>query len=185
MSNGYQQNMCTALSCICASAEHRLHSCPTTQNSGATILWGATVGKSNLFMLPMQEISKGSLPYLYGGKPPGCKNCKSNDLVGKFCQYGMTGHGQCDKGQIYYLVQQFLDREFYEILQFTPCDLWPLLKGRTLYFSGDSQTQVDCQHAFLASVPHNACFAQESLLRNAIMHEMGYVPAQARSCQVA
>ncbi|CAL5228742.1 g11927 [Coccomyxa viridis] len=91
--------------------------------------------------LSIKEISKGSLPYLYGGKPPGCKNCKSNDLVGKFCQYGMTGHGQCDKGQIYYLVQQFLDREFYEILQFTPCDLWPLLKGRTLYFSGDSQTQ--------------------------------------------
>ena len=90
----------------------------------------------------MQEISKGALPYLYGGKPPGCKNCKSSEFVSKFCQYGMPGHGQCDKGQIYYLVQQFLDREFHEVLQFTPCDLWPLLKGRTLYFSGDSQTQV-------------------------------------------
>ena len=90
----------------------------------------------------MQEISKGKLPYLYGGKPPGCKNCKSTEFVSKFCQFGMTGHGQCDKGQIFYLVQQLLDREFYEILQFTPCDLWPLLKGRTLYFSGDSQTQV-------------------------------------------
>ena len=95
---------------------------------------------------PIQEITKGNLPYLYGGKPPGCKNCKSTEFVSKFCQYGMTGHGQCDKGQIYYLVQLFLDREFYEILQFTPCDLWPLLKGRTLYFSGDSQTQVAQQH---------------------------------------
>ena len=90
----------------------------------------------------MQEISKGALPYLYGGKAPGCKNCRSSKHVSQFCRYNMTGHGQCDIGQIYYLVQQLLDREFYEILQFTPCDLWPLLKGRTLYFSGDSQTQV-------------------------------------------
>lgn len=92
-----------------------------------------------------QEISKGKLPYLYGGKPRGCKQCKSKEHVSQFCQFGMKGHGQCDKGQIYYLVQQLLDREFYEILQFTPCNLWPLLKGRTLYFSGDSQTQVTAE----------------------------------------
>ena len=79
---------------------------------------------------------------MYGGKPPGCKQCKSKEFVSQFCQFGMEGHGQCDKGQTYQLVQQFLDQEFYGILQFTPCDLWPLLKGRTLYFSGDSQTQV-------------------------------------------
>lgn len=112
-----------------------------------------------LLALPMQEITKGNLPYLYGGKPPGCKNCKSTEFVSKFCQYGMLGHGQCDKGQIYYLVQLFLDREFYEILQFTPCDLWPLLKGRTLYFSGDSQTQVALQHG-----PGPAASADSSLL---------------------
>ena len=105
---------------------------------------GVSLHINNAICLPLmvQEISKGSLPYLYGGKPPGCKSCKSSEFVSKFCQYGMPGHGQCDKGQIYYLVQQFLDREFHEVLQFTPCDLWPLLRGRTLYFSGDSQTQV-------------------------------------------
>ena len=90
----------------------------------------------------MQEISKGRMPYLFGGKPPGCKQCQAKEYISEFCQYGMVGHGQCDDGQRYYLVQQYLDREFHSILQFTPCDLWPLLKGRTLYFSGDSQTQV-------------------------------------------
>ena len=39
-------------------------------------------------------------------------------------------------------MQYYLHRGFTDILTFTPCDLWPLLKGRTLFFSGDSQTQV-------------------------------------------
>ena len=82
------------------------------------------------------------MPYLLGGKPPGCKQCQAKEYISEFCQYGMVGHGQCDDGQRYYLTQLWLDREFHSILQFTPCDLWPLLKGRTLYFSGDSQTQV-------------------------------------------
>ena len=39
-------------------------------------------------------------------------------------------------------MQTYLERGFTEILTFTPCDLLSLLKGRTLFFSGDSQTQA-------------------------------------------
>ena len=62
--------------------------------------------------------------------------------VAQFCRFGMDGHGQCWGGRRERLVQEYLERGFTEILTFTPCDLLPVLKGRTLFFSGDSQTQV-------------------------------------------
>jgi hypothetical protein len=82
------------------------------------------------------------MPYLYGGEPPHCRTCKSQEHVAKFCHYDLDGHGQCWGGRREKLVQYYLDRGFHEILTFTPCDLWPLIKGRTVYFSGDSQTQA-------------------------------------------
>ena len=62
--------------------------------------------------------------------------------VAKFCRFGLDGQGQCWGGRQWSIVQEYLKRGFTEILQFTPCDLLPLLRGRTLFFSGDSQTQV-------------------------------------------
>ena len=40
------------------------------------------------------------------------------------------------------LIRNYLARGFRDILTMSPCDLWPLIVGRTLWFSGDSQTQV-------------------------------------------
>ena len=82
------------------------------------------------------------LPYLFGGVPDKCQHCWSDEHVPKFCRFGMDGHGQCWPGRQYALTKQYLQRGFMEILTFTPCDLLPLLRGRTLFFSGDSQTQV-------------------------------------------
>jgi hypothetical protein len=46
------------------------------------------------------------------------------------------------------LLQHFLDRAANgsalatNLLQLTPCDLWPFIRGRTLWLLGDSLTQV-------------------------------------------
>ena len=97
-----------------------------------------------------QEIRGGRYPYLYGGRPEGCTKCQSEEHVAKFCQFGLDGYGQCWGGRREQLVQYYLQRGFTDILTFTPCDLWPLLKGRTLFFSGDSQTQVLTPNLFLS-----------------------------------
>ena len=34
-----------------------------------------------------------------------------------------------------------------ELLELTPCDLWPFLRGRTLWLVGDSMMQVCAQDA--------------------------------------
>ena len=82
------------------------------------------------------------MPYLFGGVPDKCEHCWSDAHVPKFCRFGVDGHGQCWPGRQYDLTQAYLQRGFTEILTFSPCDLLPLLRGRTLFFSGDSQTQV-------------------------------------------
>lgn len=93
------------------------------------------------------------MPYLYGGVPRGCKNCKSKEEVSTFCRFGLEGKGQCWGGRRERLVKFYLDRGFHEILTFTPCDLWNIIKGRTLYFSGDSQTQVKLLQWHQAETP--------------------------------
>lgn len=100
----------------------------------------ASIGKVHWWSV--QEIRGGRYPYLYGGGPDGCRHCKSEDHVAKFCQFGLDGFGQCWGGRREQLIHYYLQRGFNDILTFTPCDLWPMLRGRTLYFSGDSQTQV-------------------------------------------
>ncbi|CAL8465497.1 g5033 [Coccomyxa elongata] len=101
--------------------------------------------------LTVEEIRGGRYPYLYGGGPEGCRHCKSEDHVAKFCQFGLDGFGQCWGGRREQLIHYYLQRGFNDILTFTPCDLWPMLRGRTLYFSGDSQTQdfMMAAHCFM------------------------------------
>ena len=48
------------------------------------------------------------------------------------------------------MVAHLLEQAFHEPLTFTPCDMWPLLRGRTLWIIGDSQ--VGRAEALLASL---------------------------------
>ena len=41
----------------------------------------------------------------------------------------------------------YTERGFSSFLEFTPCDLWTAFRGRTLFVSGDSQSQVGCGKA--------------------------------------
>ncbi len=128
------------------------------------------------YQCPAQEIKGGRYPYLYGGRPDGCRQCQSEEYVSKFCQFGMDGHGQCWGGRREQLIHYYLERGFTDILTFTPCDMWPLLRGRTLFFSGDSQTQVLSIAVWLPVLSISACFgislgcelryAQQSASRN-------------------
>jgi len=61
--------------------------------------------------------------------------------VAQQCQFGIAGFGTCGwmRGK---LVQTYLERGFTDILTFTPCDMWPLVAGCTVFFTGDSQTQA-------------------------------------------
>ena len=45
----------------------------------------------------------------------------------------------CSREQQAGIVRYLLQRGFWEPLQFTPCHLWPHLRGRTLWILGDSQ----------------------------------------------
>jgi hypothetical protein len=100
-----------------------------------------------------QELQEGLLPYLFGGVPEDCQHCSSDDYMPRFCRFGLDGHGQCWGGRREALVQTYLARGFTDILTFTPCDLLPLLRGRTLFFAGDSQTQVRAAVRWVALRP--------------------------------
>ena len=93
------------------------------------------------------------MPYLYGGRPERCAVCDADEPVAQQCQFGIAGFGICgwmrDK-----LVKGYLARGVTEILTFTPCDMWPLVAGRTLFFTGDSQTQAR---------RHGCCFCERNL----------------------
>ena len=86
-------------------------------------------------------------PYLLGGKrQPECTNCKPEGVWQNVCQYLSNGpvcpaHDQ--KHFWRYLVSRAeAGAPGYEaMLTMTPCDIWPYLKGRTLWVAGDSISQ--------------------------------------------
>ena len=45
----------------------------------------------------------------------------------------------CSPEQHRAIISYMWQRNFTEYLQFTPCDMWPFLRGRTLWILGDSQ----------------------------------------------
>lgn len=81
------------------------------------------------------------MPYLYGGRPERCAVCDADEPVAQQCQFGIAGFGICGWMRNK-LVKGYLARGVTEILTLTPCDMWPLVAGRTLFFTGDSQTQA-------------------------------------------
>lgn len=61
--------------------------------------------------------------------------------VSDFCAFDKEGGGAC-AWRVWGLIQRYLQQDFRSLLLLTPCDLWQVLAGRTLWLSGDSQTQV-------------------------------------------
>ena len=98
----------------------------------------------------MAALRNGTLPYLLGGSPLPCTSCRPGDIP-EFCRFlrpvpdehrpfQHTAH-VCSRGQQEAMLAYLLERDLWEYLQFTPCQLWPLLKGRTLWIIGDSQVR--------------------------------------------
>ncbi|BDA42198.1 hypothetical protein COCOBI_03-0850 [Coccomyxa sp. Obi] len=90
-------------------------------------------------------------PYVFGGQQrPSCKNCHSVRDRGRveFCAYTPHSYSPiCPHKDQESLLQYFLERAdngstwAQGLLQLTPCDLWPFIRGRTLWLMGDSITQ--------------------------------------------
>ncbi|KAK9812996.1 hypothetical protein WJX72_006927 [[Myrmecia] bisecta] len=107
--------------------------------------------------LTVADIRAGAKPYLLGGQAKNCVHCQDEaNYISTFCQFqhGREG-GICEPWLQDQLIKHFLDVPGYEaLLTLTPCDLWKLLKGRTLWMSGDSQTQdfYKAVHCFLYEI---------------------------------
>ena len=92
------------------------------------------------------DIEGGEVPYLFGGpQRPCCRNCLNYELDENghswpgFCRF--ESHGElCLPYLRASIVRGFLRRGFTGPLTLSPCDLWPLIAGRSLWFFGDSQT---------------------------------------------
>jgi hypothetical protein len=86
-------------------------------------------------------------PYLLGGaRQPECVNCKEDGIWPNVCQYISNGPVCPKKDQQHfwrYLVSQAeVGAPGYEaMLTMTPCDIWPYLRGRTVWIAGDSISQ--------------------------------------------
>lgn len=86
----------------------------------------------------LEDVRAGTLPYLMGGiaQRPGCAICNRTDGWSLPCLYknGPLCPGWVQTG----LIDSWVARGFALPLTLTPCDLWPHLHGRTLFFMGDS-----------------------------------------------
>ena len=89
--------------------------------------------------LSVSEVRGGSpKPYLLGGpQQPQCTNCKRSGQWADICQF--KSGDLCADWLFWSVLEEWLGRGYALALQLTPCDLWPLLRGRTLFLLGDSQ----------------------------------------------
>ena len=91
----------------------------------------------------VDDIQNGQVPYLFGGeRRPDCRHCSSGKTWSNFCKYdnALPGNPACGADRKKWLIDGFLERGFHDILTITPCDLFPLVKGRTIWVVGDSQS---------------------------------------------
>ena len=88
-----------------------------------------------------------------------------------FCHY-IFHHGArvCPHEDQDRLLQYFLDRAAsgsqwaLNMLQLTPCDLWPFIQGRTVWLMGDSITQAHtCPRVMTPAVPSKPSKSEESV----------------------
>ncbi|KAK9825884.1 hypothetical protein WJX81_000941 [Elliptochloris bilobata] len=116
------------------------------------------------FLRPsLADVAAGAAkPYLFGGQRPGCVNC-NDPAKGRWCAYDSelshSGAPICPAAEQATLMAHFNGRAAAgdawaaNMLRMTPCDLWPFLRGRTLWLLGDSITQE--------SMRASECFLQE------------------------
>ena len=100
--------------------------------------------------------TKKARPYLFGGSRTPCDSCHEGQ-VAEFCQFLRPPNDQwkvrdpaldlihpkhtCDKERQEQIVEWALRMDLHGMLQFTPCDLWPLVKQRSLWIVGDSEVR--------------------------------------------
>jgi hypothetical protein len=94
----------------------------------------------------LQDIASGSKrPYLLGGiyDKADCVNCHRGGLAASFCSFRPAGkapfwdHQLCESGTVAaFLARTLSSKDAKEVLTMTPCDLWPLMRGRTLWIVG-------------------------------------------------
>ena len=136
------------------SETHSLYSLqPAIFGSSARPIFGEAQGDQCPFpyhRLTVADIETGLVPYLFGGNRRPCNSCRTGDIA-EFCQFHRpdqdthrrfqhTAH-ICSRQQQSRIISWALEMGFTELLEFTPCDLWPALQGRTLWIVGDSQVR--------------------------------------------
>ena len=87
--------------------------------------------------LSVEDIRGGQKPYLLGGaQQPTCTNCARSDGWATVCQFksGQLCSDWVQQG----IINNWVERGYELALGLTPCDLWPLIQGRTLFLMGDS-----------------------------------------------
>lgn len=109
-------------------------------------------------VLPSDAIKAGAKPYLLGGHGHDCTNCLSNEVYSQFCHFTLdNAHSEyfvtqgdlmhysivgpvetCSIEQQSQLISGLIAQNAASLLQLTPCDLWNVIRGRTLWFIGDS-----------------------------------------------
>ncbi|KAI3432231.1 hypothetical protein D9Q98_003793 [Chlorella vulgaris] len=107
----------------------------TSSSSGSS----SDVGECPLTYRRLSEVRGGSpKPYLLGGpQQPECTNCKRSGQWEDICQF--KSGDLCADWLFWSVLEEWLGRGYELALQLSPCDLWPLLRGRTLFLLGDSQ----------------------------------------------
>ncbi|KAK9841328.1 hypothetical protein WJX74_003987 [Apatococcus lobatus] len=95
--------------------------------------------------LGLQDIlDKKAQPYILGGKQkPRCSNCKADRSWAHTCQFDGQGSTCTPESQddfLSLLLSRAKDASsaYAEMLTMTPCDLFPYLRGRTLWLVGDA-----------------------------------------------
>jgi hypothetical protein len=77
-------------------------------------------------------------PYLLGEpQQPRCTNCQRSGGWADVCSF--KAGDNCEDWHWQPIKDAWLERGYDLALTFTPCDLWPLIRGRTLWLVGDSQ----------------------------------------------
>ena len=115
--------------------------------------------------LTANQIKAGSRPYIYGAPAKDCVLCKSQEREARFCRKEEGDPHVCSQDLQQALIGgQLNEMSRSNILTFTPCDMWPHLKRRTVWFAGDG-TQEDMFRAL-------ECFMYEFLAtQNATKNE--------------
>lgn len=111
--------------------------------------------------LSREAIVNGSKPYILGGAAQDCTNCKSEHLYSRFCRFDLdrnlssvladkdpfmrwTAVGKtenCAADEQERFLARMISLNEWRFLTLTPCDLWQLIRGQTIWFAGDSMTK--------------------------------------------